>query len=183
MDKIKTFFKAVATILKSNAKKANFWVSFFTLGLVAFLVYLKLFLKIDITSSSVLGIITLIGILVSLAGQMLGNKEVESAGENLDSTKIAKTADTIATTVTALKKQVESLTIKQTAIAKAVNADTSAHDVVASVKVALDSNGNVSVSKVSDADTDTKTATTTETSSATATTSAVKDDTTTAKTE
>lgn len=180
MDKIKTFFKAVLTILKSNAKRPNFWVSFFTLGLVAFLVYLKLFLKVDITSSSVLGIITLVGILISLFGQMLGNKEVESAGENLDSTKIAKTADTIATTVTALKKQVESLTTKQTAIAKAVNADTSAPDVVASVKVALDSNGNVSVSKVSDADADTKT---TETSSTATNTSVAKDDTTTAKTE
>ncbi|WP_010077857.1 hypothetical protein, partial [Liquorilactobacillus mali] len=152
MEKLKTVLEAVLTILKANVKKVNFWVSLGTLGIVGWLVYLKLVLKVDVTSSSVLGVITLIGILVSLFGQMLGNKEVEDAGENIDSTKIAKTADTIADTITALQKQVKSITETQTAIAMAVNADTTtatedtveeAKTTTTSIGSVLDADGNI----------------------------------------
>lgn len=163
MKNIETVLKAVLTILKANVKKVNFWVSLGTLGIVAWLVYLKLVLKVDVTSSSVLGVITLVGILVSLFGQMLGNKEVEDAGENLDSTKIAKTADTIANTITELQKQVKSITETQTAIATAVNADTTTtvdytsgtQTTATSMGSVLDADGNI----VGTASTDTVSAT------------------------
>ena len=159
MDKIKKFFKGLFTVLKDNVKRPNFWVSLITLGLVVTLVVLKLIFKVDITNTSILGVITSLGIVISLIGQMLGNSSVVSAGESLDATKITSAADKLAGTLQSIADQVDSLTKettntqkKVTKVAKAVGVeDTTSDDetattgatITTSLGSVLDSDGNI----------------------------------------
>lgn len=153
LDKIKKFFKALIIILKENVKKVNFWVSFVTLIIVAILVVLKLAYKVDIASSSIIALVTSVGIIISLVGQMLGNSTVVSAGENLDATKITTAADKLAETLESILDQVNSIdkkasttTVQVNEVAKAVGVKddpTPQQNIVTSLNSILDKDGNI----------------------------------------
>ena len=159
MDKIKKFFKALFTILKDNVKRPNFWVSLITLGLVAALVVLKLVFKVDIANASILGVVTSVGIVISLIGQMLGNSSVVSAGESLDATKITSAADKLADTLQSISDQVKAISDnasttkdKVAEVAKAVGVedsttgdtqDESKETITSSLGTIVDTDGNI----------------------------------------
>lgn len=156
------FFKVIKSFWKANYKKPNFWISFVSFLFVAGFIIGKFAFKLNVSAADIAIGVSGIAAFLVFVGNATNNTIVTQIGENLDSTQISKTAEGVADSVAALEAEVKKLSstttntkdtvksvdAKTTAIASAVNADSSEDTSVAdgkltNVNITLDGNGNV----------------------------------------